>query len=374
MIGGAFVFVLGSQSNLFSSKTTYRAIFDDVGGLRPGNTVRIAGVSVGTVDDVAFQEDGTVEVAFTVVDSAASLIRGPLPEPVPEGESLVASQVEIGSKGMLGDRLLNIRPGSPSLPAWSEDEPVPVSASGDLFELAAEVGESAREAMANVNVATEALADPELSAGVLEVVGNLAVFTGMLANGEGAFQRILTDPETADKLELLLDDTRVMAREFRRASTAFRGIAEEVRSGDGSAHALIYGDEMRVLTANAGRAAGEAADALEAIRTGDGTMHRILFEDAGDELLSNVTEMSENFAAISADMRAGRGTVGGFLTDPSIYEDVKRLVGDLQRNDILRSLVRYSIRRDEAVEESVVEESEGGGNAIRVREGADVEA
>ncbi|MEM9864220.1 MAG: hypothetical protein AAF938_21655, partial [Myxococcota bacterium] len=69
-----------------------------------------------------------------------------------------------------------------------------------------------------------------------------------------------------------------------------------------------------------------------------------------------------------------RGTVGGFLTDPSIYEDVKRLVGDLQRNDILRSLVRYSIRRDEAVEESLVEESEGGGNAIRVREGADVEA
>jgi len=39
--------------------------------------------------------------------------------------------------------------------------------------------------------------------------------------------------------------------------------------------------------------------------------------------------------------------IGALLTDPSVYEDIKRLVGDLERNDILRALVRYSIRRDE---------------------------
>ena len=61
-------------------------------------------------------------------------------------------------------------------------------------------------------------------------------------------------------------------------------------------------------------------------------------------------------AAITDDVRAGRGTIGGLLVDPSIYEDVKRLVGDLERNDILRALVRYSIRRDEEGDAAQVEE------------------
>ena len=61
--------------------------------------------------------------------------------------------------------------------------------------------------------------------------------------------------------------------------------------------------------------------------------------------------MSGDLRAIVDDVRAGRGTIGGLLVDPSIYEDIKRLVGNLQRNEILRSLVRYSIREDEPREQ-----------------------
>jgi phospholipid/cholesterol/gamma-HCH transport system substrate-binding protein len=64
-------------------------------------------------------------------------------------------------------------------------------------------------------------------------------------------------------------------------------------------------------------------------------------------LIENLTAMSQDLRLIVADVRAGRGTIGGLLVDPSIYEDVKRLVGNLERNEILRALVRYSIREDE---------------------------
>jgi phospholipid/cholesterol/gamma-HCH transport system substrate-binding protein len=33
--------------------------------------------------------------------------------------------------------------------------------------------------------------------------------------------------------------------------------------------------------------------------------------------------------------------------DPSIYEDIKSLVGNVERNQVLRALVRYSIKQDE---------------------------
>jgi phospholipid/cholesterol/gamma-HCH transport system substrate-binding protein len=47
-------------------------------------------------------------------------------------------------------------------------------------------------------------------------------------------------------------------------------------------------------------------------------------------------------------IRAGKGTLGAFLVDPSVYEDIKQLVGNVDRSQVLRAFVRYSIREDEA--------------------------
>jgi phospholipid/cholesterol/gamma-HCH transport system substrate-binding protein len=76
-------------------------------------------------------------------------------------------------------------------------------------------------------------------------------------------------------------------------------------------------------------------------------MHELLYGDEAGDLVSNLTAISADVRAIVADVRAGRGTIGGLLVDPSIYEDVRRIVGNVERNDILRSLVRYSIREDQ---------------------------
>jgi phospholipid/cholesterol/gamma-HCH transport system substrate-binding protein len=64
--------------------------------------------------------------------------------------------------------------------------------------------------------------------------------------------------------------------------------------------------------------------------------------------MQNLNAMSGDLKAIVADMRAGKGTLGALLVDPSIYEDLKVVLGNVERNKALRALVRYSIRRDEA--------------------------
>ena len=69
-----------------------------------------------------------------------------------------------------------------------------------------------------------------------------------------------------------------------------------------------------------------------------------------------------DLAQITRGVREGRGTIGAFLTDPSVYEDIKRLVGDLERNDILRALVRYSIRADSSTGDVDVEPVGVGGS------------
>ncbi|NKZ10865.1 MCE family protein [Mycolicibacterium septicum DSM 44393] len=46
------------------SRTVYSAVFGDVSSLREGDSVRMAGIQIGTVDKVALRQDKTVEVGF----------------------------------------------------------------------------------------------------------------------------------------------------------------------------------------------------------------------------------------------------------------------------------------------------------------------
>jgi hypothetical protein len=50
--------------------------------------------------------------------------------------------------------------------------------------------------------------------------------------------------------------------------------------------------------------------------------------------------------AILTAAQQGKGTVGGLLKDPSIYEDLKLTLGKVQRNVLLKALIRAAIRGD----------------------------
>jgi phospholipid/cholesterol/gamma-HCH transport system substrate-binding protein len=93
------------------------------------------------------------------------------------------------------------------------------------------------------------------------------------------------------------------------------------------------------------------------VREGNGLAHGLLFGDTGAggggdnavgrKVADDVAGMSQDLRAMVNDMRQGKGTLGALLVDPSVYEDLKMLLGNVQRNQTLRALVRYSIQRDD---------------------------
>src|SRR5258708_4157228 len=46
------IFLIGDTRKLWQSKTTFRAAFQDVAGLKPGAPVRMGGLDVGSVTDL----------------------------------------------------------------------------------------------------------------------------------------------------------------------------------------------------------------------------------------------------------------------------------------------------------------------------------
>lgn len=348
VVGFFVVFALGRSSAMFTSKNHYTATFTTASGLRPGSPVRMAGIDVGTVDGVSFRDDGRAQIAFSVRTSEAHFVTGPAAPPPgqePDPANTGATVASIGSKGLLGDGLIELSPGrGDPLPDGAE---VQAAESAGIMAAAQGAISDARPAIENVRALTESLADPQFRADLQAIVHNIAELTRMIREDDGTVHRLISDPEMANQVQDTLHSLQTASAELAGTARNVRAITGEIRDGDGSVHEIIYGDQGTRLVTSLADTAGEAATVIRDIRTGEGNAHELLYGDSAGDLIANLTAMSGDLRAIVADIRAGRGTLGGFLVDPSIYEDVRRIVGNIERNDILRALVRYSLREDE---------------------------
>jgi phospholipid/cholesterol/gamma-HCH transport system substrate-binding protein len=356
VIGASIAFAIGAQENVFAAKTTYYAIFDDVGGLQKGNTVRVAGVNVGSVTDVVISESGSIEVYFRIIDDATHLIRGEVGKVVSKDEPQ-PSFAAIGSKGLLGDRIIEVSVGADEYPEWDSDEPIPVSVGGGIMALAERTLTEAEGTAHNLRLATDPFADQEFSNDLKETARNLAKASGMIASGDGTIGRLMHDAQLGADVKGAVKELRAAGKQVAALGKNLNKITEDIQTNDGTANALLYGTEGADAIRNIRDTFGQLNTILTDVREGDGAVNQLIYGELGDSFMDNLQNASDDIAFLTKEAREGKGTIGALLTDPSVYEDIKRLVGDLERNDILRALVRYSIRRDEAREPAeVIEE------------------
>lgn len=339
---GLVVFLIGDEQSLFQKHTSFKTSFQDVQGLTRGSPVRMGGVGVGRVDSIGYggeSADSTIYVEFSVVESEARRIRG-------------GSEARIEGKGLLGDKMLVITVGEPDKPPIEPGELIPSEEARDMASIVgdvAEVAAGAEKVIHNLERTTLALADDEFHKDIKDSMAHLSAVLRSVDKGGGYVSRLLHDPEEAERL------SRTMAN-LERASSRLDGllasaqaVTDRVKTGPGFAHEVVYGQDGSRALAQVGGAAEELGLTLRGVREGNGLAHSIIYGDEGSaQLMGNLNQMSGDLRDIVADLKSGKGTLGALLSDPSVYEDVKMLLGNVGRNRSLRALVRYSIQRDEA--------------------------
>src|SRR5262245_31089741 len=99
------IMVIGGKTGFFVARTSYYAHFPNSQGIVEGNQVRLAGVTVGAVRriDVPKQPGQDLTIHFDVEKRYQHLVR-------------IDSRVEIKTIGLLGDKYLELSPGSPDKP------------------------------------------------------------------------------------------------------------------------------------------------------------------------------------------------------------------------------------------------------------------
>ncbi len=329
------VFMIGDNKQTWAPKVPYVAAFKDVEGLKPGAPVKLGGVDIGLVTGVGYSDVSTDAQIYVKVDikktEAVRIRRG--------------TTASVAMMGMLGDKMLVLKVANPGA------EPIPPGGRLETDE-GADIIARVQGAVDKVNLRldeigelTKPLADPKFVKDIQQTMANLNEVTSALAHNDSAVHRLLMDPKEGEKVDVALANIDQATYKLASMMGSLQDVTDHVRSGPGVAHAVIYDGEM---SKNAAATLSEIHQDLQAIRTGNGLAHAVVYgDDNTQRVLGNLNAMSEDLHAVVADMRAGKGTLGGLLVDPSIYEDLKSAVGNVERNQVLRALVRYSIKEDE---------------------------
>jgi phospholipid/cholesterol/gamma-HCH transport system substrate-binding protein len=338
-LAGMVIFMIGEERQLFDPKVAFRAVFDDVEGLKRGSTVRMGGVDIGNVERVAYSQDANdlkLYVSLRIVSTQARRIRK-------------NSRAKIDAKGLLGDKVITIISGTPDQPVLNVGDVIPTDKdSQDLASALGRVGNisiKTEQIVENVSKITGEFADVKLAADVKTSAESLSHILSSVDTGNGYVAKLLTDPAEAQRIGNTISALERSAAELDKTLAAVSAIAVRIDKGPGLVHEVIYGDSSAKSVEQIGAAAEQLALVLKGIREGNGLARAALFgDDSTQQINKRIDRILGTVEGILADVRAGKGTLGALLVDPSVYEDLKVVLGNVERNKALRALVRYSIQ------------------------------
>lgn len=280
---------LSAEGGFFEARYRVRAHFHNVLGLVPGAPVWLGGKQVGRVAGVSLEPVGTerpVLVVLALNETVRDRIRSD-------------SVATIGTIGLLGDSYVEVSFGSAAARALADGEEIETRDPANVTALMAE----GRSALASIH----------------ELSGSLNSVVKTFADNDGAARTL-------------------------KALDAVSDIMIETREGSGLIHSLIFEPyDGRGLDGLGTSLAGVDA-IVKQIQTGDGLLHRVIYEPFDDHrIVADLSATTASLQRILDKIEKGEGTLGLLVNDPTVFEDLQRVLGGARRSRLLRSLIRRSL-------------------------------
>lgn len=294
---------VGKVFDVFASRYELTTLVPSALGLREGAPVTLAGQRIGQVSaiehiPVARKVGGNnLRVVLAVSEEVRDQIRAD-------------SRAFLRTQGLLGDKFVDIEPGSAGARVLQAGDTLATGESLDLDQFIMQASNALDEATG--------------------IVVNLQDLTGGLVRGEGTFGQLLTDDQLYANINATSIELRRTLAEINRADGTFGRLIR-----DPTLYDRLHGAVARV-------------DSLGAmIMYGNGSMSMLLRDDALYQsvlgTLGRADTAVTGLAGFMDRMTTGDGAIQKLMTDPELYDEFLRAVIDLQTmiNDIRLNPDKY---------------------------------
>jgi phospholipid/cholesterol/gamma-HCH transport system substrate-binding protein len=288
---GIALYKLGQAANLFSRRYDLIVYLPAANGLRVGGSVTLAGQLVGTVKQIDFLPvDYDTTRNLRIVARIDRSLRDQIRKD---------SEARLRTMGLLGDKVLDISPGTPPFAVLQPGDTVRVAQSLDYEVVLAK--------------AAGAVDD------VVGLTKDLRHISGGLVRGQGTMGQLLTNRAMYDEL------TSAMARA--------NGLFASLQNPNGTFGKMLNDATLYNRLTNA---VASLDSTLVAVNSSQGSMGRLLRDTTLYTHLVGIAEGADSLVTMLGDRN---GSMGRLLTDQTLYDQLTKLVADL-------GIVMADVRRD----------------------------
>ena len=342
-LGAVVIFLIGKERNLFDKDNTYYGAFENVDGLQLDSPVRLGGLEAGHVVAISFASslaDKRIIVTMSVLKRYESRVRKD-------------SVARVVGRGVLGDKAIDVSLGSPNEPMLPAGAEVTTGTSGDISSLLKATGEMIDNAVGitrDLRSGVAAYTAPAIQGDVTALVKSARNIVEEVESGKGLVHALVYDRGTTESVKQLLSAAADSATKLDLAIAKVDAVMGEVKNGQGTLHALVYDKKVASAITELGDAADELSTLVhDAKNTKNGAVYQLVYGDARG-LVNDLAQAAADVKGITTKVKAGQGSLGAIINDPTVYEDLKEILGNVKRNRVLRELVRMSISNSEKIE------------------------
>jgi len=299
-------------------------VFDNVAGLNKYSSVQIAGVEVGRVEDILLK-DGKALVRLRIIPNVTL-------------EKDVSAAIK--TRGVLGDKYIEIMPGTRGMAALEPGEQIRnVERQADIDRLLNQIGAIADDIKTVSGTLSNVMggqAGQESIGGILEnmklltqninklVVSNEATIRSMLLNAQELttnLNRVVVKND--DKVGEVIDNLRGASREMEKTFASFSQIADEVNRGEGTLGQLM---KDKTTITNLNKTLASLQEVSDKINQGKGTLGKLVNDEETVNNLNQSLAGINRYVTKAEQFRTFLGYRGEYLWDKSnfkSYLDVK---------------------------------------------------
>jgi len=332
LVMAAAVFILGGSTNMLEPRYRLNASFTDISGLRDGAVVRLAGIDVGEVTNVRFPDDNAekrIFIQLNIMEKYQERIRKD-------------SQASIQTEGVLGDKYISLSVGSPDQPMLVHNDWVETNDPLEFLSYmtkATEILDSTAGIARKINFMLGEDQDSARASLANAIVG-LEAIVKQIESGKGLLHELVYDERMASYARNSMANLELTTASLQR-------IGDELENGNGFAHEMVYGKEGEQLAKDLGDLAAALQTMTSDIQSDDSVLHQLIYDQERAKMVEDLHATATSLREVAEKINAGEGTAGLLATDPSLYEDLKTLVGGAQRNKLLRAYIRRTMEKSE---------------------------
>lgn len=309
----AFVLIMGGLS--FEKTYTLYVDFDNPGGMQSGAPVRIAGVKVGKVSELAFM-GGKIDPKT----NRRTLVRAKLAVEQRVKDSIREdADFYVTTQGVLGEQFLAIEPGSPQKPVLPENSVVKgidpprldlfLAKAYELLDTTISGIRNNRELISDIATNTAGLLkglNVLLSENKERINRTVANVESLTAEANTLTQHARQNYVDNPKILRTIDNVEKLSTDIRRDSEPMLKDAREAMANLNRVSKVVGGEEEQKQL-------------------------KKTIEDVA-QLAARANATAADAQAIVHHIKKGNGTVGALVMDEAIYDDVQEMVRDLKHN------------------------------------------